>query len=186
MNISEYKKIVQQCAQTPIDYLLHNEGAEHAVVILSNIFMNAHDRIRMASNRLVNKEIVGQKEYREALVTFLNRPNSHLDIMLTYVPSKHETIASSSLFYMLYYHPAYNEGRIIIRDGQGKSFVDKDYHHINFCTGDDSMYRIETDIERWKAEANFNDPSKTGMLVNKFDDVFQTLPEFRLNTYLAH
>ena len=185
MNISleDYKKAVESCASSKTNYMFHNEGAEHAKIILSNIFMNAHDSVRMASNRLINKEIVGSEEYRKALLTFLNRPDTHLYIMLAHVPSKEQVTGVDSLFSMLYYHPAYKEQRIVIKDGLGKSFIDKKGDQVNFCTGDDSMYRIETDITKWTAVANFNDPDRSGALSQIFDHVFGKLKEFKLNDY---
>lgn len=183
MDFNEYKNAVELCARNHTDYLFHNEGAEHAVVILSNIFMNSQDRVRMASNRLINKEIVGNEEYRKALITFLNRPNTYLDIMLTHAPTEEQVTEPKSIFFMLYYHPAYKDNRITIKDSRGKTFMDKEHHPVNFCTGDSNMYRVETDVEKWRAIANFQDSNRTKLLTEKFDYAFNSLSEIVLNDY---
>lgn len=186
MSIEEYRKAVRSCAINKTDYLFHNEGAEHARIILSNIFMNAYQHVRMASNSLTNTEIVGSDEYRNALMAFLNRKDTYLEIMLTNIPSEEQATKEGSIFAMLYYHPAYKEGRIKIKDAKGKSFKANSHQRINFCTGDTMMYRIETDINKWMAVANFNDFSKTKILSEKFDSVFSQLAELQLNNYFEH
>lgn len=186
MSIEEYKDAVRSCAKNHINYLFHNEGPDHARTILSNMFVNAHEHVRMASNRLTNSEIVGSDEYQKAILEFLDRNGTRLDIMLTHVPSEEETLRRGSLFTLLYFHPAYKDGRINIKDGHGMSFMDKTGNHINFCTADSNMYRIETDIEKWKAVANFNDSSKAKYLSEKFDSIFLTLSNFKMDDYFNH
>ena len=78
---------------------------------------------------------------------------------------------------MLYSHPAYQEGRIKIKDGENKSFRDGDGHILHICMGDENMYRIENDAKNKKAIANFGDKNTTKVLNEAFDKAFNSVDE---------
>ncbi len=75
---------------------------------------------------------------------------------------------------MLYKHSAYKENRIKIK-AEGKFKVKGSDNSVNFCTGDDSMYRFEYSVEKRKALVNFNDKTRTEQLNNLFDKNFNEL-----------
>lgn len=70
--MEEYRRIVEAYAARHENYLFHNEGNEHALIIFENIFKNANDTIRIAANNLCNSEVVDRKEYVEPLIKFLD------------------------------------------------------------------------------------------------------------------
>ena len=173
--LEQYKNAVKDYAARGVNYLFHNEGDEHALIIFTNIFCNAKDTIRIAANKLCNKEVVNQKEYINSLRYFLDKKDTKIYILLTSCPSKEEVNDDNCLYKMLYSHPAYKEGRILIKDGEGKSFRDKDGKVVHFCMGDDTMYRIENDIVERKAVANFGDSKTTSVLNTGFDKAFNSV-----------
>ena len=61
--MEEYRRTVEAYASRHENYLFHNEGNEHALIIFENIFRNANDTIRIAANNLCNPEVVDRKEY---------------------------------------------------------------------------------------------------------------------------
>lgn len=184
--LEQYRIAVESYAARNVDYLFHNEGNEHALIILTNIFANAKDHIRIAANRLYNDEVVNTEAYVNAIKAFLDKGDTRLSVIITKRPEVDEVRSQSiknTLYWMLFNHTAYDQKRVVIKDGDGKSFYDSKDQRINFCTGDGMMYRLEDDIERRKAVANFGDPAATGKLESMFDSVFEGLKEVHLNDY---
>lgn len=175
----QYRSAVQNYAQKGVDYLFHNKGDKHALIILSNLFMNAQHTIRIAANKLFNSEVVNTPEYINSMKKFLNRGDTTLRILVSQRPTWEDfkTInRENTLYWMLFNHPAYNQGRIQIRDGEGRSFQNEDGQRVNFCTGDDGMFRLEDNVEERKAIANFGDKAFTEKLNEVFDRVYPTIP----------
>lgn len=176
-----YADNVKDKAARKEDYLFHNEGNAHAKIILENLFRNADSHIRIAANTL-NNEVVNSSEYMDAMKCFLDKDNTRLDIIVTQIPRKGDVNMDDSLYGLLLNHHAYNDGRITVKSGEGKSFRDKDGERVNFCTGDDMMFRLEDNIEARTAVANFNNPDTTRTLINTFDGVFNNIEKkFDLN-----
>lgn len=176
--LKEYRLAVKNFAENGIDYLFHNEGNEHALIIFTNLFANAKEHIRIAANMLYNDEVVNTKEYIAAMRSFLDRYNSRLSILITNRPPvedvrKHDK--ETSFYWMLYNHPAYKQKRVKIKEGSGNYFRGENNQQVNFCTCDTRMFRYETDIKQRKAIANFNNKESTQALENMFDAVYGTL-----------
>ena len=178
--MKQYRSAVENYAKNGVDYLFHNKGDKHALIILSNLLQNAQHKIRIAANRLFNDEVVNTSEYIESLKQFLDRKDTTLSILVSQRPTPEDfkTVSrEKTLYWMLFNHPAYRQGRIQIKDGGGKSFRDKDGQNVNFCTGDDRMFRLEDNIEQRKAIANFKDESFTKVLNGVFDLVYPKIQE---------
>ena len=183
-DLEQYRNAVSDYAARGVNYMFHNEGNEHALVIFENIFSNAKNEIRIAANKLCNKEVAGRDGYISSLSAFLDKSGSELHILLSNRPSAEEVKAESCLYRMLYYHPAYKEKRIVIKDGNGRSFRDKDNKPIHLCMGDSKMYRIENDVTERKAVANFGDGETTERLNQSFDKVFESISDvIKLDDY---
>lgn len=182
--LEQYRNAVSDYAARGVNYLFHNEGDKHALVIFKNIFSNANNVIRIAANKLCNKEVAEQDEYISSLSSFLDKNDSRLYILLSNRPSSEEVKAESCLYRMLYCHPAYKQNRIVIKNGNGKSFRDKDNKPIHLCMGDNKMYRIENDVTERRAVANFGDKETTERLNQGFDKVFESINDvIKLDDY---
>lgn len=176
--LEQYREAVQNYAENGVDYIFHNRGDEHALIILTNIFKNAKEKIRIAANRLYNDEVVNTAEYINSIKEFLDKKDTHLYILINSKPSVEEVRQhgpKNTLYYMLYNHPAYRQGRVEIKEGQGNFFHNEKGDFINFCTGDSTMFRLEENIEERQAIANFNDSTNTEQLIQIFDNIFPTL-----------
>lgn len=174
--MEEYRRTVEAYAYHHENYLFHNEGNKHALIIFENIFKNAKNTIRIAANNLCNSEVVDRKEYIEPLIKFLDNGGA-LSILLKDAPcpTNEELKNTYCLFRALYNHEAYKNGIVKIKSGDGKFFHDNNGHEIHFCTADGHMYRIENDIVERKAICNFGDEVKTKELDNLFDGVFDSI-----------
>ena len=164
-----YEQIVESYAKEKTNFLFHNQGNVHALIVFKSIFRNAVSRVRIAAESLTNPEVANNQEYLTALQVFLDRPETQLQILLSDAPQKP---FEYDLFRMLRSHEAYREGRVEIRDGKGRNFR-RNGLVCHFCTADSRMYRIETDITNRKAECNFGDKSTTEFLERIFDEAFR-------------
>ncbi len=175
-----YVKAVQAYARDGKDYLFHNLGNEHALVIFVAIFENAKRKIRIAANNLWNKEVVNTKEYQDALRMFLERKDTSLDILLSSFPKEEISKENDiNIYRTLYTSKAYQEGRVHIRLGEGKCFKTGD-QPVHFCTADGKMYRFEDDIDLRRATCNFGDSVTTSEMDESFDAVFENQDEIKL------
>ena len=187
--LEQYSSAVEYYATNHENYLFHNEGDEHALIILTNLFANANNHIRIAANRLYNDEVVNTPEYIKSMNEFLNKKDTKLSIIISKKPTVEEVRTrgrENTFYWMLYNHPAYYQGRVEIKEGGGRSFKGKDDVPVNFCTGDTQMYRFENDIEGRRATANFGDLETTRQLIEAFDSAFASLDsKVELNEYYA-
>lgn len=185
-SIDIYAKDVEEKASSASDYLFHNEGNEHALIICKNIFRTASNQIRIAANQLYNDEIVNKEEYIENMKSFLDKEGTKLNVIITTAPSRENVHHDNTFYGMIYDHPAYKEGRVVIKVGDGKTFKNEQGVVVNFCTGDNRMYRFEDNIEKRTAIANFNDSNTTNGLIAKFDGVFNNISHIlELENYFA-
>lgn len=182
MDLTDYSEAVAAYAASHNNYLFHNRGNEHALIIFSNIYRNAKSTIRIAANSLCNTDLVDKYEYISAVKCFLDKPNTKLRMILSHMDESQ--MNSSLFFFTLFTHEAYKEDRIDIRYGNGKEFR-KGGKTIHFCTVDSNMYRIEDDIQNRCARCNFGDESTTVKLENIFDAAFESLPQIHLDQIFA-
>lgn len=187
--MEEYRAAVQYFAEKGENYLLHNWGNEHALIILSNIFAHAKSHIRIAANKLYNDDVVNTPEYIRSMKKFLDRKDTRLDILIKEKPTREEVTKfgpETTFYWMLFNHEAYRQGRVVIKEGEGKCFRSSGGEQMDFCTGDETMYRLESDIVQRQAIANFGDPSRTRLLIKLFDNVFPTIQtKVELNEFFA-
>lgn len=172
LTLELYEQEVEKDAKNRSDYLFHNEGDKHALIICSNIFKYAEKEIRIAANQLYNDEVVNTDKYIKSMEQFLNRPESSLKILIRKAPQVGNVMRDNTFYGMIFDHPAYREGRVEIRHGRGSCFAGADGKPVNFCTADDIMYRFEDDIVKRTATANFGDSEMAIHLREQFDKIY--------------
>lgn len=186
LELKDYRIAVENLAARKENYLMHNYGDEHAKIVCSNIFSNAESHIYIAANSLCNN-VTCSPSYIKAMGTFLDKPDTLLQILLTNF-SKEALNENRRFFYSLKEHPAYREGRIIIKDTEGKKFWtypnEEDQNNkieFHFCTADSIMYRKELDTVNRRAICNFGDKETAKSLEFLFNNAFNSSPkEIRL------
>lgn len=178
--LEKYREAIEQYAKERKNSLILNGGNEHALIILENIFKNAEKKIRIAAEQLYNDEVVNTPRYIDSMRNFLNRDNTELCIIIAQKPPKGVCKKEKSFYNMLYKHSAYKENRIKIK-AEIRFKDKKSQNFVNFCTGDDSMYRYEYSVEERKALVNFNDEKRTKDLNSSFDENFNKLDNKELD-----
>lgn len=184
--LEEYRNAVEWHAKNRIDNMLHNKGNEHALVIFENMFKYSTDHVRIFAKDLANMEVVNTKRYVESIKEFISRPGVKLDILVTDFNEEVKDIDKDvNLFYMLRSSWAYSANRIRIRTTNGMTFRMQG-NAIHFCTSDGHAYRLERDIDKRIAQANFGDAKTTEKLDSLFDDAFEKcVNKVRLEDYFA-
>ena len=174
-SLKEYKAAVEFFASSHRDFDIKNEGDDCALVVLTNLFLNAKQRIRMVAHTLRN-EVVDAKEYQDGLDSFLARKDARLQVIIHHLPEAAKENMVSNLYRRLRFNPAYEDGRIEIKvAGRDRFFVgDKP---VNFCVADSIMYRLENDIEKRTAICNFGNKSRAEGMESAFDHVFDGINE---------
>lgn len=171
--LDEYRKAVEWYARKKEDNMLHNKGNDHALIIFENLFKYSEEHVRIFAKDLANEEVVNRKEYIDAVKTFIEKPRTKLDILITSFNDEVRKIDRDfNLFYVLRKSKAYKEGRIKIKTTKGMVFRIQG-QPIHFCTSDGHAYRMERDIENRVAHCNFGDKTTTKSLEITFDKAFE-------------
>lgn len=171
INLVEYQKTVEMYAKEGTNFLFHNQGNEHALIVFKSIFNNANKKICIAAASLDNREVANNKEYIDAMKSYLEKENSKLLILLSNPVTDPSTLP---LFVMIKEHKSYKEGRVAIKDGKGKNFH-MNGRCVHFCVADNRMYRLESDIVNRTAECNFGDDVRTKYLTDLFERAFENV-----------
>ena len=184
--LDEYRKAVEWYARKKEDNMLHNKGNDHALIIFENLFKYSEEHVRIFAKDLANEEVVNRKEYIDAVKTFIEKPKTKLDILITTFNDEVRRIDRDvNLFYVLRKSKAYQEGRIKIKTTKGMIFRIQG-QPIHFCTSDGHAYRMERDIEHRVAHCNFGDKNTTKSLEDTFDKAFnQCINDVDLKRYFC-
>lgn len=184
--LDEYRKAVEWYARKKEDNMLHNKGNDHALIIFENLFKHSKEHVRIFAKDLANEEVVNRKEYIDAVKTFIEKPKTKLDILITTFNDEVRRIDRDvNLFYVLRKSKAYQEGRIKIKTTKGMIFRIQG-QPIHFCTSDGHAYRMERDIEHRVAHCNFGDKNTTKSLEDTFDKAFnQCINDVDLKRYFC-
>lgn len=179
-SLEQYSKDIENSAKTKESHLYHNEGNQHALIVFTNMFKYSNNEIRIAANQLYNDQLVNTRNYISSVKNFLDKENTKLFIIVSNPPSHGQAKREGTLYGMLLEHEAYKDGRVIIKDGQGKGFKTQEGDKINFCVCDNTFYRYEGNIEQRTAIVDFGDSATVSELKKKFDSVFDILPTINL------
>lgn len=134
---------------------------EQAIIVISQIFNSSREIIRLISNKL-SPEITGNKLYRQSLISFLEKENTKLYILV------YEYETDNPIYELL---QRYQE-KVFIRHSASSKLILKG-QVVNFCIGDNHMFRLETNIESRLAQCNFYDPDACRNLIEKFEIIFE-------------
>ena len=165
-DLVKYNEAVEFNAKRKNNFMFNNEGNEMALIVFRSIFRNAADVIKIVAKNL-NNIVTNHGEYVSALESFLMRPNSKLELLLSEYDGNQ--LYGSSLFNMLKRYKDKISIRVI---ENGKTFKDSKGRIVHFCIADARMYRLEYNTEKRMAECNFNDVEECKKLNKLFGGVF--------------
>lgn len=166
----EFEKAVEYYASQSIDYLFHTTSQGR--VIIENIFKKAKRYVRIADYDLLDNRRYNNEKVLYAIDDFLNIRDTKLDIILVSEPNWDDVkmLNSPNIYRRLLMSPAFDEGRIRIACGDGKSFKLYGEEEIFYCVADGYMYYLLRNKNTSYAISNFND-IKSSILIEKSFEV---------------
>lgn len=176
-----YTKYVKDLADSKKDELFLNSGEKHAEVVLSQIFQSSEKIVRIFAGNLIR---FGDKSrYINSLMSFLDQDGTELKILLNkYNTNCMDEMKKYDLFHILWYYSDKKNKNITIK--YSNQTVYSNGNPVHFTTGDDHMFRIETDLEERRAKCNFNSPKVVEKANTLFDNVFQESNDLNLGKVL--
>lgn len=158
MEIKEYREHVRILASRREGVPIYNGSAEHATIIVEELFSSASQHVRILSGEL-NARIYGNPHVVQRAKEFLGHSDHHLDILVercTFSASHPliEEIGDAPNLTISHIIP---EVSALIR-----------YH---FMTADEDCFRFEEEKESNIAVAAFGDRDSTGNLNSIFDAI---------------
>lgn len=165
--LKEYHERLQETAQNRRDTLISNDGVEKAAVLLSTIFDNANDHVNIFASSL-RSELTDYDIYRDALDDCISR-GVKVRVLLGDQDARDK---SKTRIYLE--ELSKKEGSNVELRSGNQYVVDMEEHihdDAHFTTADGRMYRIEYDIDNFKAVASFDSKA----LVEVFDSAFDAV-----------
>lgn len=164
-----YEDMVEHLATGKISRFFYGMDNIQAIIVLSKIFVSSEKSIRMVSSKL-SREITDNETYKNSLIDFLNKDGVKLEIFV------YEYEKENPIYQLL---GNYKEKVIVKYSKTGaklaleKENPDENDCIINFCVGDDQMFRLEKDVDLRMAECNFKDTKTSENLIHKFYSIFK-------------
>ena len=165
-----YRDYISRLAKESKDVVFINSSAQHAAIVLSTIFKNAKDYVKIFAGDL-RGDVSCDAEYKLELENFLKRKGRLHIILEKYDDKEPINIADIIRYYSI---PDNNliEIKYLPNDLKLQNQANSYFANIHFCVADDKMFRIETDTQNYLAQGNFNDKETSDMLLKRFDDIF--------------
>lgn len=175
--LEEYAEFVASLANNNNGTVFYNTGKDHASIVMSNIFYNSNDTIRMLSGNLKG-DICGSDTYLLGLFSFLRKEKSKIQIMLEEFD---KNVININIFNALKYYKRVYPSKVIIKKTNSIFIDDDNKEKVHFLVGDTSKYRIEYNTKNYLARCSFNNPKDSEYLINIFDDEFVKCEEIPFN-----
>lgn len=158
---SKYENYIEGLAINEKNHLFFNSGKDHAIIVLSQIFSQAKNYVKLYSGNL-NGGISSSDKYIKAVSGFLNR-GGKLEILLEQFDSAKEPV----IFELLK-----GSNNVSVKSHSCTlSSSSNQFKSIHFCIADGRMYRLENDTEKFTAQGNFNDKNVVQELESIFDKI---------------
>lgn len=148
---------------------LPNVSTDHAGIIFSELVKSAQRKIRIFSHAL-NADVINY--YANDLVEFIGR-GGELDIICEENPEKNNPIYQIINYCEIAKNLKFAKdfiGDVNLKINKAAALLNIGELHYHFATFDEKAFRLETDIAKRKAIANFNDPKFTSLLISFFDN----------------
>lgn len=153
-------------AKNKKDEVFFNSSSEHAVVVHQALAKYAEEYIDIYSRSLCS-EISNNSDYCQYIKQFLDRsPDNQIRIILTDYDA--DKFKDKPIAQILSKYP----NQVKMRSYKGA--VQYKGKPVNFTVTADRAFRLETDIENYKAFGNFNSPTQAIVLRENFDRLFNS------------
>ncbi|MDP1675922.1 MAG: hypothetical protein Q8L88_03575 [Bacteroidota bacterium] len=166
--MEDYIGYIKNLAENKLPTIFYNSGPEHASIVMSNIFQNSKDMIRIFAGNF-SGEVSQNERYIESLKSYLNRKGKVHILLDEYTEDK-----KPHLFDLLSTYSFFNPENIEIKKTNTHVVEEKTKKKIHFTTGDNCMFRLEEDTDKFLAKGSFNNLELTDKLIKYFDQIFNS------------
>lgn len=154
--LQEYEAWLQNLADKKQNAAVFNEGKEHAAILLKTIFEHAENYVYIYCSCL-RDELTGIEDYYKALEGYI-RKGKEIKVLL----NNPDVDLNRPIFSVIG-----RENIKVLTEDQKKSMEKAlNKQNVHFTLADDCIYRMEYDVEHFKALASFNDKS-VGLVLKK-------------------
>lgn len=166
--MEEYRKQIEYLAKNHIGRTFLNTDEEHAAIVLNNIFETANIIVRIFAGNLCH-HVGTTPGYIESLSDFIERGG---EVRMLLNNCNNEDLRNSNLFKRLAYYKSLDKP-IYIKKTSKKVYLTRDPNQkeVHFTVGDNSSFRLETDIANRSAIGDFNNVIAE-KYANFFDNIF--------------
>ncbi|WP_157446893.1 hypothetical protein [Cytophaga aurantiaca] len=178
-SIEDYRVAVKKLAELQDGLLFENDGIYHAAIVNSSIFDTAEEIVRIYSNGM-RGSFSTLDEYFNSITKFLSNDRivkviidsaiTQENKFLQKLTSKYESIPENIVIKIA--------SKDFVDDIKSISSNNNYVHH--FTTGDNRMFRLETNNEKHTAFVSFNKPEVAELLNTIFDKHFDKLKKVDL------
>lgn len=166
----EYGEAVKLLADTQSERVFKNKGADSAVIVLTELLNHAKEEVLIFSGN-IKGNVTNSEQYSQAIINYLNNTPG---IIKVFVERELEGNNNYKVYQTLkdYSGP---DKRVLIKKAnpefieEVESFFHNKYH---FLVADNCMYRVETEIDTFKAIVSFNSPAFSKKLSDLFNKHF--------------
>ena len=158
-DFNAYVDFVENLAKNQTNELFFNSGPTHAAIVMAAIFKYSNATVKMYSGG-VNGAVSNDEEYLRNLDAFLKR--GKLVILADQDLSK----SQNKIFKIL----RANEKNVEMYITPYRITLDGS-NPIHFTVGDDTMVRIETDVNEYHAQVNFGNKKEA----SEFKEIFREM-----------
>lgn len=170
---SSYRKLIHDHQADPCAYSFDNEGVDHALILMDEIFKFCEDKIRIFAKGL-GGTLASNKVYKDSLLQYLDK-GGKIDVL---VENDSYATDNESALHLLLNRALENGDKIHCRVVNGIDTIKKINSHFismercNFLVGDGKVSRIEFNPANFKAVGNFHDVERASKLEKIFDKYF--------------
>ena len=163
-DLLKYLNAVSTLATERVSLEFPNGGEHHAAIVYGCMFENAHN-MRMYCGDM-NGDVSSKPIYLDTLKRFIVR-GDRVRVLFEHKPKREGALKLLSAL-----AENYNvDVRLATKDGT--EFISQELNgEYHFATGDESMYRLETNIESYSAFVSFKDKKLTRRLNSIFDKAY--------------
>ncbi len=163
--LQEYEEWLQKLAEKKVNAPVFNEGREHAAILLKTIFEHACEYVYIYC-RCLRDELTGIEDYYEALKNYIQKKKK-IRVLLNGTES--EIDENRPIFQLI----GRDNYRILTKKQTEQMEQTLNKQNVHFTLADDCIYRMEYDIEHFKALASFNDKNVGLVLKNAFESAWR-------------
>lgn len=169
MELGEYRTLIHQLAEIDSHKVFYNQDAQHAEIVLNEIFEKSKEIIRIFAAQL-NDDPPVSDEYIRRLSDFIEK-GGKVRILLNKCDTSN--MIKSELFKRLAFYVLKRKD-IQVKETSATVYYtnDPEKKELHFAVGDSCIYRIETDVEARMAEGSFNNEVVAKKFIDMFDKLF--------------